>query len=138
MGVYDLHHGRRHVRSQRSRDDSSGGGQYLHAAVSYTHLVATALALGGPGAIFWMWISGLFGMVIKSAEITLAVHYRSKDEDDTAYGGPNYYIKKGIGQELNLKALFKVLSCLFAVGFSLSYFIDVYKRQEHMIRKIIF
>ena len=87
--------------------------------------VATALALGGPGAIFWMWVSGLFGMVIKSAEITLAVHYRSKDEDDTAYGGPNYYIKKGIGQELNLKALFKVLSCLFAVGFSLSYFINI-------------
>lgn len=87
--------------------------------------VATALALGGPGAIFWMWVSGLFGMVIKSAEITLAVHYRSKDENDTAYGGPNYYIEKGIGKELNLKTVFKVLSFLFAVGFSLSYFINI-------------
>lgn len=87
--------------------------------------VATALALGGPGAIFWMWVSGLFGMVIKTAEITLAVHYRSKDENDEAYGGPNYYIKKGIGEEMKLKGLFKVLSCLFAVGFSLSYFINI-------------
>lgn len=87
--------------------------------------VATALALGGPGAIFWMWVSGAVGMIIKSAEITLAVHYRSKDENNTAYGGPNYYIKKGIGEELNLKGLFKVLSGLFAVGFSLSYFINI-------------
>lgn len=87
--------------------------------------VATALALGGPGAIFWMWVSGLFGMVIKSAEITLAVHYRSKDENNTAYGGPNYYIKKGIGEELHMKGLFKVLSALFAIGFSLSYFINI-------------
>ncbi|MDD6042585.1 MAG: amino acid carrier protein [Eubacteriaceae bacterium] len=87
--------------------------------------VATALALGGPGAIFWMWISGLCGMVIKTCEITLAVHYRSNDENGEAYGGPNYYIKKGIGEELNLKAVFKVLSCLFAVGFSLSYFINI-------------
>lgn len=56
--------------------------------------VATALALGGPGAIFWMWVSGLLGMVVKSAEITLAVHYRSKNANGEAYGGPNYYIKK--------------------------------------------
>ena len=87
--------------------------------------VATALALGGPGAVFWMWVSGLFGMVIKTAEVTLALHYRSKDENDAAYGGPNYYIKKGIGQELNLKVLFKILSALFALGFSLSYFINI-------------
>ena len=87
--------------------------------------VATALALGGPGAIFWMWVSGLFGMIIKTAEITLAVHYRSKDENGEAYGGPNYYIQKGIGKEMNKKTLYKVLSGLFAIGFSLSYFINI-------------
>ena len=87
--------------------------------------VASAVAIGGPGAIFWMWISGLFGMVIKSAEITLAVHYRSKDENNEAYGGPNYYMQKGIGMELGKKKLFKVLSALFIVGFSMSYFINI-------------
>ena len=87
--------------------------------------VASAVAIGGPGAIFWMWISGLFGMVIKSAEITLAVHYRSKDENNEAYGGPNYYMQKGIGMERGKKKLFKVLSALFIVGFSMSYFINI-------------
>ena len=87
--------------------------------------VASAVAIGGPGAIFWMWVSGLFGMVIKSAEITLAVHYRSKDENNEAYGGPNYYMKKGIGMELGKKKLFKVLSALFIIGFSMSYFINI-------------
>lgn len=87
--------------------------------------VAPAVAIGGPGAIFWMWVSGLFGMVIKSAEITLAVHYRSKDENNEAYGGPNYYMKKGIGMELGKKKLFKVLSALFIIGFSMSYFINI-------------
>lgn len=87
--------------------------------------VATAIALGGPGSVFWMWVAGLFGMVVKSAEITLAVHYRSKDKNNEAYGGPNYYIKKGIGDEMNKKTLYKILSALFAIGFSLSYFINI-------------
>lgn len=87
--------------------------------------VATALALGGPGAVFWMWVSGLFGMIVKSAEITLAVHYRIKDGDQEAYGGPNYYMQKGIGEEMNKKGLYLFLSALFAIGFSLSYFINI-------------
>lgn len=87
--------------------------------------VATAIAVGGPGSVFWMWVAGLFGMIIKMAEITLAVHYRSKDENNEAYGGPNYYIKKGIGIERNLKGVFKVLSFLFAFGFLTGYFINI-------------
>lgn len=87
--------------------------------------VATAIALGGPGAVFWMWVSGIFGMIIKSAEITLAVHYRSKNKNDEAYGGPNYYIAKGIGKEMHLKGLAAFLSAMFAIGFSLSYFINI-------------
>lgn len=59
--------------------------------------VATAIALGGPGSLFWMWITGLFGMVTKYAEAVLAVKYREKDELGTMSGGPMYYIKNGLG-----------------------------------------
>ncbi|MDO5649748.1 MAG: amino acid carrier protein [Gallicola sp.] len=87
--------------------------------------VATAIAMGGPGAIFWMWVAGLFGMAIKVVEITLAVHYRSKDELGEAYGGPNYYMKKGIAEEKGHKLLAKVLSFLFAFGFILGIFLNI-------------
>lgn len=90
--------------------------------------VASAIAVGGPGAVFWMWLAGLFGMIIKMAEITLAVHYRSKDENNEAYGGPNYYMKKGIGIEKKgpiWKVVFKVLSAVFAFGFLIGYFINI-------------
>ena len=59
--------------------------------------VATALSIGGPGAIFWMWILALFGMMSKTAEITLAVHYREIDENGGIHGGPMFYITKGLG-----------------------------------------
>ena len=52
--------------------------------------VATALSLGGPGAVFWMWILALLGMISKTAEITLAVHYREIDEKGRVHGGPMY------------------------------------------------
>lgn len=90
--------------------------------------VASAIAVGGPGAVFWMWLAGLFGMITKMAEITLAVHYRSKDENNEAYGGPNYYMKKGIGIEKKgpiWKVVFKVLSAVFAFGFLIGYFINI-------------
>ena len=59
--------------------------------------VAGAIALGGPGSIFWMWICAIFGMVTKFAEATLAVHYRKKDGDDFV-GGPMYVIEEGVGK----------------------------------------
>ena len=59
------------------------------------------------------------------AEISLAVHYRTKNEDGTAYGGPNYYMQKGIGVEKNKKGLYKVLSLLFAFGFLIGFFINI-------------
>lgn len=79
--------------------------------------VATALVLGGPGAVFWMWISALLGMVTKYSEIVLSLKYRQKNEDGAFVGGPMYYIKKG----LNLKwlavvfAVFATISC-FGIG----------------------
>lgn len=87
--------------------------------------VGAAIAVGGPGAVFWMWIAGLFGMIIKMAEITLAVHYRSNDKNNEAYGGPNYYMQKGIGKEKNNKVLYKFLSFVFAFGFLTAYFINI-------------
>ena len=87
--------------------------------------VASAIAVGGPGAVFWLWVAALFGLIIKMAEITLAVHYRSKDANNEAYGGPNYYMKKGIGIEKNWTVVFKVLSALFAFGMLIGYFINI-------------
>ena len=59
--------------------------------------VATALSVGGPGAIFWMWCLAILGMMSKTAEITLAVHYRDVEPDGRTHGGPMYYIRKGLG-----------------------------------------
>ncbi|WP_425447918.1 alanine/glycine:cation symporter family protein [Dethiothermospora halolimnae] len=87
--------------------------------------VATAIAFGGPGAIFWLWIAGLLGPIIKMAEITLAVHYRSKDNKDEAYGGPTYYISRGLGKERKLKKLSKVLNFIFISGFATGFFLTV-------------
>lgn len=61
--------------------------------------VAGAIAIGGPGAVFWMWISALLGMCTKFAEVTLAVHYREKNSKGEYIGGPMYYIKNGLGQK---------------------------------------
>jgi len=70
--------------------------------------VAGAIAIGGPGAVFWMWISALLGMCTKFAEVTLAVHFREKNEHGDYVGGPMYYIKNGLGPK------WKWLAGLFA------------------------
>lgn len=70
--------------------------------------VATAIAAGGPGALFWMWIAALLGMATKYAEGLLAIKYRTVDEDGHVLGGPFYYIEKGMGRQ------WKWLACLFA------------------------
>ena len=59
--------------------------------------VATAISVGGPGAVFWMWLLALLGMVTKVAEVSIAIHYRERDEDGNFRGGPMYYMKKGLG-----------------------------------------
>ena len=61
--------------------------------------VAGAIAIGGPGAVFWMWISALLGMGTKFAEVTLAVHYRERNLKGDYVGGPMYYIKNGLGKK---------------------------------------
>ena len=61
--------------------------------------VAGAIAIGGPGAVFWMWISALLGMCTKFAEVTLAVHFRERNDKGDYVGGPMYYIKNGLGKK---------------------------------------
>ena len=76
--------------------------------------VALAIALGGPGATFWMIICGLIGMSTKFVECTLGVRYRDVGEDGTVYGGPMYYLSKGL-KEGGYEKLGKGLAVLFAV-----------------------
>jgi len=76
--------------------------------------VALAIALGGPGATFWMIICGLLGMSTKFVECTLGVQYRDVGEDGTVYGGPMYYISKGL-KEKGFQTLGKFAAALFAI-----------------------
>ena len=79
--------------------------------------VAGALAIGGPGAIFWMWISALLGMCTKFSEVTLAVHFREKNVHGDFVGGPMYYIKNGLGKHWQwLAILFSVFGVLTVFG----------------------
>ena len=76
--------------------------------------VATALVSGGPGAIFWMWISALLGMVTKYSEILLSLHFREKNEQGQWVGGPMYYIQNGLGWKwlAMIFAFFVAIACL--------------------------
>ena len=79
--------------------------------------VAGAIAIGGPGAIFWMWVSALFGMCTKFAEVTLAVHFRETNANGELVGGPMYYIKNGLGKKwLWLAYLFAAFGVLTVFG----------------------
>lgn len=79
--------------------------------------VAGAIAIGGPGAVFWMWISALLGMCTKFAEVTLAVHYREKNAAGEYVGGPMYYIKNGLGPKWKWMAtLYALLGSLTVLG----------------------
>jgi AGCS family alanine or glycine:cation symporter len=77
--------------------------------------VATAIGIGGPGAIFWLWVSGLLGMATKYAEITVALHYREQDSSGTMRGGAMYILKKGLGWGW-LGWVFALLTALAAFG----------------------
>ena len=79
--------------------------------------VSGAIAIGGPGAVFWMWISALLGMCTKYAEVTLAIKYRERNEAGDWVGGPMYYIKNGLGKNWKwLGAIFAVFGALAAFG----------------------
>ncbi len=105
-------------------DDSADGEvshfQALTAALSATvglgniAGVAVALSIGGPGATFWMIVAGILGMASKFAECTLGVKFRDVGPDGTIYGGPMYYLKKGLAEK-GMKRFGKLLAILFAI-----------------------
>lgn len=79
--------------------------------------VAGAIAIGGPGAVFWMWVSAFLGMCTKFSEVTLAVHFREKNKEGDWVGGPMYYIKNGLGPKWKwLAVTFSVLGILTVFG----------------------
>ena len=81
--------------------------------------VATAIHYGGPGVIFWMWISGIFGMSLKFAECSLSMNYRTFDAAGNASGGPMYYIERGLGRHWKWMAVvfaFLAIVCSFGSG----------------------
>lgn len=82
--------------------------------------VATAVKVGGPGAIFWMWVAAFFGMATKYAEGLLAVKYRSVDENGEIAGGPMFYIRQGMGEKwkplATAFAIFCILVAFFGIG----------------------
>ena len=80
--------------------------------------VATAIKLGGPGALFWMWMAAFFGMATKYSEGLLAIKYRVKDENGQMSGGPMYYIERGLGKKWLAKvfALFGIGSACLGMG----------------------
>ena len=80
--------------------------------------VATAIKLGGPGALFWMWLAALFGMATKYGECLLAVKYRETDSNGQMIGGPMYYLEKGVGSKLLAKlfAIFALGVACFGIG----------------------
>lgn len=77
--------------------------------------VATAIAVGGPGAIFWMWLSAIFGMTTKFAEVVLSIQYREKTEDGRFIGGPMHYIANGLNWKW-LATLFALFGALASFG----------------------
>jgi len=88
--------------------------------------VASAIAVGGPGAIFWMWLCALVGMLTKMAEVTLALHYRQPDVwGDRFVGGPTYYMQKGLGEEKGWGGLYKIPALIFGVGLFIAFFLTM-------------
>ena len=113
-----LHHGLDLLRGKYSNPDDPGEiphFQALSSALSGTigmgniAGVAIAISTGGPGAIFWMWVAGLLGMITKFFTCTLACMYRHADEDGVQQGGPMYFIEYGLGKR------FKPLAMMFAL-----------------------
>lgn len=110
----------------KRKEDGASEGDISHFQALMTALSATvgtgniagvsiAIATGGPGALFWMWITGLFGMATKYAEAVLAVKYREKDKHGAMKGGPMYYISKGLGWRW-LAIVFAVFASVAAFG----------------------
>lgn len=87
--------------------------------------VATAVKVGGPGALFWMWMAAFFGMATKYAEGLLAIKYRSLDENGEIAGGPMYYIRNGMGEKYKPLATFFAIACILVAYLGIGTFPQV-------------
>ncbi len=86
--------------------------------------VATAVAAGGPGAILWMWLCASLGMILKQVEVTLGVFYRTKNEKGEYYGGPTYYMEKGLGEKRHWGGVWKIFAFIFGIGIFSTFFVS--------------
>jgi len=91
--------------------------------------VATALSVGGPGAIFWMWVIALFGMMSKTAEITLGIYYRQRGDDGRMRGGPQLTIRRGLG--------WRPLAVLFSMGMLINAVVASALLQAHTVGRAL-
>ena len=110
----------------------------LSATIGTGNIVGVALAMywGGPGAIFWMWVTGLLGMILKFVECTLSTKYRKLNSDGSVSGGPMYYMEIGLKEMLGPFA--KVLAIIFAVATILCSLGTGNMAQSHSISDVLF
>ena len=85
--------------------------------------VATAVAAGGPGAVFWMWLTACLGMILKQVEVTLGCYYRHTNEKGDFYGGPTYYMECGLGKERKWGKLWLIPAIIFGAGIFSTFFV---------------
>ncbi|NOH79596.1 sodium:alanine symporter family protein [Vibrio sp. RE86] len=129
LGLIQFRHLPTALKMVFSKDDSNQQGDVSSFAALCTALsatigtgnivgVATAIKLGGPGALFWMWLAALFGMATKYAECLLAVKYRKQDANGEMIGGPMYYLQYGVGSKAlaTLFAIFALGVACFGIG----------------------
>ena len=123
LNVTKLIHSIKVVAGKYDKEDDKGDVNHfkalttaLSATVGTGNIVGVSLAiyLGGPGAIFWMWVTGFLGMILKYAECTLSHKYRRFNSDGTVSGGPMYYMEDGLKKKLGKGA--KVMAIIFAVA----------------------
>jgi len=85
--------------------------------------VATAVAAGGPGAVFWMWATAALGMILKQVEVALGLFYRQRKPNGDTYGGPTYYMEHGLGEKRHWGKLWLIPGVIFAIGIFSTFFV---------------
>ena len=85
--------------------------------------VATAVASGGPGAVLWMWLTSFLGLILKQVEVTLGCYYRETNDNGEKFGGPTYYMQKGLGEQRHWGNKWKILAVIFGIGIFSTFFI---------------
>ena len=89
--------------------------------------VATAVAAGGPGAVFWMWATAALGMILKQVEVTLGLYYRRHKPNGDTYGGPTYYMELGLGEKRHWGKLWLIPGVIFAIGIFSTFFVTAFR-----------